>query len=97
MSCWSLEEVFFRKFPELIGEISVFREGGAVGPSVGANASADLGGASGLGEHVNGHAQATYSMDEQMQQQQQQGFGGVSECGFADECVMELFNEYPPT
>lgn len=86
MRCWSLERVFFQKFPELIGEISVYR----MDPG-GASSSSTLPGhvdpRLGYGMQLGG-----YSTREQMP-----GYGGVQGWGFADEGVMQMFNEYPPT
>jgi len=62
MRCWSMEPVFFQKFPELLGEISVLGEELEMGT--------DGNGGPGFGEE---------------------------EWRGTDECVMELFNDYPPT
>jgi hypothetical protein len=62
MRCWNMEPVFFQKFPELLGEISV------------------------RGEEM-----------EMSQGEGGAGFGEMEEWKSADECVMELFNDYPPT
>jgi hypothetical protein len=85
MRCWSLEQVFFQKFPELIGEISVYEiDPGNVSSSTTLPGNVDPHPGYGMG-------MSGCEMEEQMPR-----FGGVQGCGFDDECVMELFNEYPP-
>lgn len=71
-----MERVFFERFPEFKGEISVWGVGGGM-------REARIG-ETGLGENedVDG------DMDD---------FEADGEVSFGDECVMELFNDYPPT
>jgi len=78
MRCWALEKSFFKKFPELIGEISVYQvdplemSGRSPTPRDG-NAHAPA--STGPGEHT---ASSTDSFE-------------ATDFDFGDECVMELF------
>ena len=79
--CWSLEKVFFQKFPELIGEISVYQ----IDPN-------DVSSSSALPADLSAHP--SFDEGDGMNVQDPYGF---ENCNFADECVMELFDELPPT
>lgn len=86
MRCWSLEQVFFDRFPELTGEISVYQ----IDPH-------DLSSSTTLPTNISPHQ--PFDMDPGINSQVHpcaENFGS-SNCNFADECVLELFNEYPPT
>ena len=78
MECWALEEVFFQKFPELIGEISVYEvglDGASDRSSLLTDINAHTSFATGEVEH------RTTCIDE---------FGAVN-CDIGNEDVMELF------
>ena len=81
MRCWSLGKVFFEKFPELLGEISVYMD---------ANARSSSG-------NLPGDQLAHLPLDEGVVGIQMQDPLGFETGGFADECVMELFDRLPPS
>jgi hypothetical protein len=81
MRCWSLEKVCFEKFPELIGEISVYQ----IDPS-------DVSSSSTLPADLSAHSPCDQGVA--MSDHDHHGF---ENCTFADECVMKLFDELPPT
>jgi hypothetical protein len=79
-----MEEVFFQKFPELIGEMSVHQ----LDPL-------DMSSSSTLPADLSPHAPFDFGAGVS-NNPCAEDFGNTN-CNFADECVMELFNEYPPT
>lgn len=80
--CWALEEMFFQRFPELIGEISVYQ----VDPH-------ETNSGSKLPAEVNAHA--PFSMGEGKEEVNCADNFGAAACNFGDEGVMELFVGLP--
>jgi len=78
MRCWSLEQVFFEKFPEFKGSIGVYEAYDHQRPSFDMD-----------GMDLSQPSRPGGDMDQDIEIQQH--------IGLQDECVMELFNDYPPT
>ena len=81
MKCWSVEEVFLHKFPEYVGQISVHAAQDMENLPPGITDALDLESDFGLGLQPNPQGH-NFELDPH---------------GFANQCVMDLFDEFPTT